>query len=335
MSKDGPKELSEEEKKNVSALKSLSQFTKVLKSILIIYSSNNKQQNSDGGPSKFIKKYEKQLIEKKGIDFKTCHAPLFRKMYFENRQHFLDICEDSNFIKDAKLKIWFGEDKEVIKKKNLRLPIYICYEKAKEMHDEASEKINGEDDDEDARIVESPEYTMYFELMYYLLDCICLSLEYSGETVDLKSLRKSLKDLREDAGVDENNEVAGSSLMNVVRNVTKLVTGKDEEIDERQIEGAIAKAGEMFSNPELTEAAGDLINEMKETKMERKEGQSVTQFMSDTLQRLGPILDKVVPTGGEEEVPEGVTVEQKTSPVKPERKNLEVKEDEIEIIKKK
>jgi hypothetical protein len=313
-------------------LKSLSQFTKVLKSIVVIYDSRGGSSDKTNPMTKMIQKFERQLIEKEGREFKTCHAPLFRDLYFTHRQHFLDLCEDSAFIKKAKVLVWFGKDDDSIKKQNLKLPIYVCYEKAKEMHDDACRKIKGEDEEEDAEIVETPEYTMYYELLYYLLDCICRSLECTGEISDLKSLRKSLKELREDAGIDDNNEVPGNSLTNIVRTVTKLVTGKDEEVDERQVEGAIAKAGEMLTSPALIETAGNMFSEMKNVQTERKEGQSITEFMTNTIQRLGPVLEATMPSTNEP-VPEGVTLAGNSE--RREKKQTNESDEEIEIIKKK
>lgn len=314
-----------------TCMKSLSQFVKVLQLILTIYADKAKQPASNKkGLLKYIRDFEKQVVKKKSIEFKICHAPLFKDLYHEHRQAFLDMDEENaDFISKKKLKIWFGQDDGKIRKKNLRLPIGVCYDYAKEMHNEAEEKITGEDDDEDAKIIESAEYTMYYELLYYLLDNIYNALECLEETRDLKSLRSSLKNLRELANVDEHNEIPGNSLTSVMRTINKAITGTDANFDEEQASKALGKATEMFSNPELMEGIPEIIKDVSDLKP--KEGQSFTDMMHGMLDRVAPVLERTMPMSNEP-VPDGVTFSDLSGKVK--EAFGAMKEEKIEVIPK-
>jgi hypothetical protein len=307
---------------NEECMKSLQQLIRVMQSIVVIYSSNNGGKGSDSILS-YMKRYEKDLITSGKTTFKDHHAQMFVDMYHKYRQQFLDIVDENEFIGREKLRIWFGEEVPQVKKKNFRLPIGICYEKARKMYIEADSKITEEDDDRDADILMSPEYKMHFELLYFVLDNICNALECLDFPQDLPSLRKSLKHLRSETDIDENNEVPGSTFKNLAEKFSVLVTGKKQNFDEASFNDAIGKADEILSSPLMTETVPEMFGNMQN--MQPTEGQTITEVMMGAVQRFGPTLEKIIPMSNEP-VPEGVTIDNNVS--------NPVGSDDIEIIKK-
>lgn len=308
-------------------MKSLQQLIRVMQSIVAIYTTNNGKKSSSSIMI-YMKNYEKELITSGKTTFKDHHAELFYQLYMQNRQSFLDICDDSSFISEKKLRIWFGSERAAVRGRNYRLPFGICYEKAKEMHEEASNKLTNEDDDKDADIISSSEYKMYYELCYYILDNIVNALVCKDFTQDLKSLKKSLKELRRAADIDEYNEVPGNSFMGLARNITKMMTGKEQDFDAREIESVVERTNEAISNPVFAEAVPELLGGMDLTP---KDGQSFTDVLMSAVQRLGPVIEKVVPMSSEP-VPEGVNIEQMAGIMK-EAVNV-LNNDNVEIIPK-
>jgi len=306
---------------------SLVQLIKTMQSIIAIEQSLSKTKTASPMIG-MIKKYER-LIGSGKSNYEDHHAPLFVDLYRDHRVHFLDIWENPQFIGEQKLRVWFGEDNKEARKKNIRLPIGICHEKAFEMHREASDKILGEDDDKDAEVLVSPEYRLHFELCYYLLDNICSAIECSGVEYkgDLKKLKKLLKCFRSEIDVDDHNEVPGNTISSIMRKMSKVITGKEQDFDESMLNGAIGKAEEIFTNPAIAELAPKIFEDFKPG-----EGQSVGDALRGTFDRLVPVIEKGMAFSNETP-PEGVTIDGITSMMQ-DFVNPSRTEPEIEIIPK-
>lgn len=313
-------------------MKSLNQLINVMKNILAIHKGNVGADSAGLRKiSEMISRYEQNLIKKKTLPFKA-HAPLFVEIYTKNRQAFLDIIDDSTFLSTRKISIWFGKENETAKAKNMKLPINICYEKAKAMYDPLEDQLiksgDDEDDEHNAKIMEKPEYTMYYELQYALLDVIAHSLSISELTADLKTIRRNLKELQDLIFLNEDGEVQGSTMQSVVKGLISGVartTGKTIDLDLSSFEQHAKSAESMLADGKIVGVATDMINDF--TNAKPAPGQSITEMMIENIRIHGPKLEEVFGSS-KEPPPEGLKVDgQEEVPTQP-----KLKEDEIEFV---
>lgn len=318
----------------VECMKSLTQLINVMKNILAIYKGiATTEAKGTKMIIEMINRYEETLIKKNALPFKT-HAPLFVEAYEKNRQAFLDINDDSSFLSTRNICIWFGKNNEKAKAKNMKLPINICYEKAREMHNPLEDKlIDGDDDAADthnSKIMEKTEYTMYYEIQYALLDVIAHSLFVMDKfTCDIKTLRRNIKDLQDFIFLNEDGEVQGSTMQSVVKGLISGVartTGKTVDLDLSKFDEHAKNAETMLSDGKIVGIATDMINDF--TNVKPAPGQSITELMIENIRIHGPKLEEAFGSSTEP-APEGVTVEGHSGTTTTQTK---IKEDEIEFV---
>ena len=315
-------------------LKALAQLINVMKNIFAIYKSVAGSESV--GLRKVvdtIANYETYTMKNRQLPFKA-HAPLFTDVYKENRQSFLNMIDEPDFLSTRKISIWFGKDNQAARSKKMILPINIAFEKAKLLYEPLEEQIKKDKygdsivDEHNSRIMEKPEYTMYFELQYALLDVIYHALIEVELTADLKQIRRCLKQYQEIIFLNEDGEVEGSTFASVLKNATERVsklTGKNVNLNLGDLDKNMQNAEAMLADGEVTQVATDFIGDI--TSGTSKPGQSITELIIEKLQVHGPKLEQAF-GGMKEPRPEGVTTEgHEEEPTQP-----KIEEDEIEFV---
>lgn len=315
-------------------MKSVTQLINIMKNIFAIYKGN---AGVDGNGLRkitdMLAKYETILIKQKQLPFKV-HAKLFIEVYSEHRPLFLNMIDDAEFLSTKSVTIWFGQENEAARKQNIKLPINICYEKAKLMYEplEAQLRKNkrgeNEDDEHNSRIMEKPEYTMYYELQYALLNVIYYSLGQAELTKDLKIIRRNLKEYHDIIFLNEEGEVQGSTMHSVLAETMDRVgkmTGKNLNMNFDGFAEHAKTAENMLADGKMMEAASEFMEDISKSKP--VPGQSITEMMIENLRVHGPKLEQVFGNASEPR-PEGVTTEGKEhEPSQP-----KLQDDEIEFV---
>jgi hypothetical protein len=104
------------------------------------------------------------------------------------------------------------------------------------------------------------------------------------------------------------------------------MTGKEEGFDESTIDSALDKANDFMSNPVFQELAPTITEGVGD--FNPKPGDSFTDIFNQAVERIRPVLEKVMPMATEM-VPEGVTMDGDVQ-----NDFNSPKEDEIEIVPK-
>lgn len=316
-------------------IKSLAQLINVMKNIFAIYQTNVGAESAGLRKiTEMVANYETNTMKTRVLPFKV-HAPLFVEVYNENRQSFLNMIDDADFLSTRNITIWFGKENKAARAKKMKLPIHICYEKAKSMYESLEAQLKKDkygdnaDDEHNSKIMEKPEYTMYFELQYALLDVIYHSLAEAGLTADLKLLRRNLKEYHDIIFLNEDGEVEGSTINTVLKNAlnqVNKVTGKNIDLNFGDFEKNAKTAESMLADGKVAQAATDFIADI--SSVSNTPGASITEIMIEKLRIHGPKLEQVFGGGAAEPRPEGVATEgREQEPAAP-----KIEEDEIEFV---
>lgn len=226
------------------------------------------------------------------------HTAVFISMYEEYSDEFLEIDEEDNFIRDLDKKIEpvFGKGTP-LEKKGICLPITTACYKAARMYETCSNQLTG-DNDKDQKIYDSPEYTLYDEMKYYLIFNICNSFEYTGTHKRDRKILLSMLDEMKPTTVNERNEIKGSTIQSMIESAKEKLKETTKTMPEEQAK-------------KMTDMIDGISSKFTQDKMEgyvEKIGKGEKDFGSvfkGIIQEVEPdIREKMVFSG--EDTPEGV-----------------------------
>lgn len=237
---------------------------------------------------KFIDKYN-EIIKVSSFDK---HAQLFSSLYTSNRDKFLNITEDDDFLRTGSLQIWYGEELPNVKRKNIRIPISGCYNMAMSMKDNIDDQLTG-DAEKDAKMMGTDEYLLGTEMLYYLMVSIRMSIKDAGDRTKIDVI---IKNLAKEAGLGESHgKNIGKGLSGVVSKITNAVkscglTGPDgSQIDEPPSE----KIGDMIEtildNKSFTQSLSGVLSDANKS-IQSKKDISLSEMTAEIFGKMGPVL---------------------------------------------
>lgn len=289
--------------------KDLTQLVGLLKESLTL--SAGKRIVKETPFEKQLRLYESTLTSKER-SYAKHHVPLFVELYKKHKSSFDNMIEDDSFLCDesCKVEIHFGKGIKAVEKVNIKLPISVCYTKAKKLHDKACCDLTGNDEN-DNKIYESAQYRMCEEIKYFLLVNIYHSLNESPEEYKdyLDKLDIIFNEMKPET-VDEKGEVSGSSFASVFRILKNSLPALTGALGGKSDEGL--KIAQTFVD-KISEKAenGDMMTNFG--KMIKKDGKGGLDFK----ETMNAFIDDIAPdikhemNLSTEPLPSGMSIDKK------------------------
>ena len=255
----------------------------------------NRKSSSNSMIKKYIASYDR-ITKAQTASFDLDHAPLFKEMFYANRDKFMNVCSDDSFLRTLGLQAWYGKN-TAMKSKNIRLPISVCMSLAFQMREEKSKKLN-EDPENDATVMGTTEYIIYGEMKYFLVFTVALSLDKGS--IDREKLRDILEELRDDTTLEEGDEeVPGSSVGSILRTVTGMFGSK--------VNIGSEEMGNLEHTMESIMGDNDFKRDVEEAAMEtrRDPNKTMGDCMRTVFDRVSPNITSLVEKHGTSVAPPG------------------------------
>lgn len=141
----------------------------------------------------FLDKYGEKLSETEWLD----HQPLFFKVYKQNREKVLATFDSDEWIKKGDIKIWYGEDNQQEKRKNIKICISILYSYGCEMRAKLSP------DQTEDWILACNDCWLADLILYHLLRCFVQAVDGTEYHNDIPSIKGLIEGIKEEAQIQD------------------------------------------------------------------------------------------------------------------------------------
>lgn len=220
----------------------------------------------------FLSKY-RMLIEGEGVQDPSFsdHIDYIYSLYVKKRSSILNTIDDDSWIEHEDTCIWFGENNPTLKKKNIKICIYVFFIKGHEIKSKLDVELK------EHERMEKDAYFYADELLYFLLKCFKQCIVGTKYEQDADRLQDAITQISDEMGMQEDvprKKTAGfdtflGPMMGTLGGIAdsagiKLPDGTPiskmlENIDGAKIQEAIMG---FVKNPEMMEKIGSAVGSL-------------------------------------------------------------------------